>query len=352
MNDWYYLLKRKTGAKKHLRVPYISQNSLPSADNSVPSVNKSLFGMSSSTVVLERTNEGESFGITVTGSCPARIASVAPNSSASMAGLQKGDCLVRINNQNVSRSISNSVTKMLNNNDKHLVLDIYRKRPKSSSIGSSTGRSIDCEGAVNDDYKEEFYEDDENIYENDIFERNIDPDDKENLPSPSIQGAIYRSPSIGLMLPPPAGCSSPDVSILSQDDRVSAIKDLVKTEREFSNKMSIGVTRYSKPLRGGLRQMFSSKKHTDDWKPWSHLFLNIEKLGQLSNIQLTQLDPDGSIDDMNVGGLYKARLRSMCEEYSYFSKNLYTAIQLLEELQDYNEFREFMKVRSIIMNNK
>lgn len=62
-------------------------------------------------MVVAQTNAG--YGFTVKGSCPAVVSDVDRRTPAYSAGLRRGDCVVRVNGQNVSRSMAESVTKII-----------------------------------------------------------------------------------------------------------------------------------------------------------------------------------------------------------------------------------------------
>ena len=53
------------------------------------------------------------YGFSLTGASPVHVARVDEGSHAEHSGLQKGDNIVRINGQNVSRSTSDSVAKII-----------------------------------------------------------------------------------------------------------------------------------------------------------------------------------------------------------------------------------------------
>lgn len=74
-------------------------------------MNKDVWGAESVTLTLHRGKNG--FGFTVIEACPVRVGRVDRASPAESAGLQPGDIIIRLNKQNVSRSTSTSVAKLI-----------------------------------------------------------------------------------------------------------------------------------------------------------------------------------------------------------------------------------------------
>ena len=62
-------------------------------------------------MVVKQTNAG--YGFSVKGSCPAVVGDVDKRTPAYEAGLRRGDYVVRINGQNVSRSSADSITRII-----------------------------------------------------------------------------------------------------------------------------------------------------------------------------------------------------------------------------------------------
>ena len=62
-------------------------------------------------MLIKRGKSG--FGFTISGSCPVSVCRVDKGSSAEVAGLKPGDCIVRIDGLNVSRSTCDSVARII-----------------------------------------------------------------------------------------------------------------------------------------------------------------------------------------------------------------------------------------------
>ena len=62
-------------------------------------------------VVLPRGCHG--YGLTVRGSCPVKVGRVKELGTARQAGLHRGDCIVSLDGNNVSRSSSDSVASII-----------------------------------------------------------------------------------------------------------------------------------------------------------------------------------------------------------------------------------------------
>jgi regulator of G-protein signaling 3 len=78
----------------------------------IPAVNKDVPELDRLEFTVQRSAYG-GFGFTVMDACPVKIGRVDGSSFAQRAGLQKGDCVIRVNGQNVSRSTSVSVAKLI-----------------------------------------------------------------------------------------------------------------------------------------------------------------------------------------------------------------------------------------------
>ena len=62
-------------------------------------------------MIIKRGKSG--FGFTINGSCPVTVCRVDPGSSGDVAGVKTGDCIVRIDGLNVSRSACDSVARII-----------------------------------------------------------------------------------------------------------------------------------------------------------------------------------------------------------------------------------------------
>ena len=90
----------------------------------LPEVNQDVGWMDSFTVSLKKGKRG--YGFTVTGSCPVKVGQVKDGSPAHEAGLEKEDTVVKINGKNVSRSIADTVAKIIRNSEHEVILELYR----------------------------------------------------------------------------------------------------------------------------------------------------------------------------------------------------------------------------------
>jgi len=122
VSGWYHLLSEDVGCKKHLRVASKDRPSVPVMQSrvarpapvgtSIPEVNKVIAGPERHHLAIER-SQYAGFGFSVVDGCPARVGRVDATSRAEEAGLQRGDLIVRVNGQNVSRSSSTSVARCI-----------------------------------------------------------------------------------------------------------------------------------------------------------------------------------------------------------------------------------------------
>lgn len=116
VSGWYHLLTDDVGRKKHLRVTLKDRPSVPVMQSrelrQVPAVNRDVPDIDRLQLTVYRSQYG-GFGFTVIESCPVKIGRVDSSSRAQEAGLQKGDLIIRVNGQNVSRSTSVSVARCI-----------------------------------------------------------------------------------------------------------------------------------------------------------------------------------------------------------------------------------------------
>jgi hypothetical protein len=138
---WFHLLPIKYGVSKHLKVQVAKTAKVGSnagskqrqqphhhADTDAPltHVNKDLIGMSKMQLVLEK-SECESYGFTITSSCPCMIGKVDLDKAAFRHGLRPGDFISKINGSNVSRATVESVVKAVKNSRVKLYIEVYRQ---------------------------------------------------------------------------------------------------------------------------------------------------------------------------------------------------------------------------------
>jgi len=123
--QWFHLLPLKYGLCKHIKVD---------KNNQVTNVNKDIIGMHKVNFTLNKQNENDSYGFTITNSCPCMIGKVDLNKYAFSAGLRPGDFISKINNKNVSRATCESVVKLIKSSKSRLDIEVYRKSDCSNPI--------------------------------------------------------------------------------------------------------------------------------------------------------------------------------------------------------------------------
>lgn len=136
VTGWYYMLTEEIGRKKHLQVSSKPRTHLQVKHQNIPSVNQDVWGMESLTITLEKGKHG--YGFSVVEQSPVKIGRVDGASPAETAGLHPGDCIVKVNGQNVSRSQAASVAKLVKNGGQHLILEIQRLKQVSSETLDKT----------------------------------------------------------------------------------------------------------------------------------------------------------------------------------------------------------------------
>ncbi|ELU07403.1 hypothetical protein CAPTEDRAFT_223263 [Capitella teleta] len=130
VQGWYYLLSGEIGKRKHLQV---SENEpdyksgvevflIIPAGNKMAHVKEEMHDVL--TIVVRKPKGG--YGFSLTGACPVKVARVDYLSAAEVAGLHKDDCIMRIDGQNVSRSSSESVARIIRHADRKVTLEVQR----------------------------------------------------------------------------------------------------------------------------------------------------------------------------------------------------------------------------------
>ena len=137
---WYHLLPLKYGMSKHLASKsemkpqrnyhnHLGQKKTnKSQSDLVSNLNKDLQGMQRIGLSVVRGNEQESFGFTVTNSCPCAIGKVEMGKSGHRAGLRVGDFISHVNGINVSRATCETVVKMIKACKLRLDVEVYREQ--------------------------------------------------------------------------------------------------------------------------------------------------------------------------------------------------------------------------------
>ena len=151
---WYHLLPLKYGMSKHL----VSKSEMKATSRqikhqpgiqhteSVTNLNKDLIGMRKIGLSVIRANEHESFGFTVTNSCPCMVGKVDLNKNAFNSGLRPGDYIACINGQNVSRATCETVVKLIKACKQTLNVEVFREeilQSRGEHISNTTSGEID-----------------------------------------------------------------------------------------------------------------------------------------------------------------------------------------------------------------
>ncbi|XP_069120607.1 uncharacterized protein [Argopecten irradians] len=342
VGGWYYLLTEEIGRKKHLQVSHKQKPELKLRNpENIPQVNKDVWGMDAVSVTVHRGKHG--FGFSVIESCPVKVGRVDRASPAESAGLQPGDCVVRVNSQNVSRSQAASVAKLVKHAGNSIVMDIQRPRQisiepldkspwKQTPAGTFEQNDIRAgqdprESSEADSY-EEYKENEISVDENLLM-----------LPSNLITST-----------PLPLFCNGHQTVMTAERRKQDAMHRLLSLELDFIDFMHAGMQRFSRPLRHCI---LSQKQHTA-------LFQNIEKVVTISEYQVKQIndnrpsmlssDTDGSLNSadgqnfMNfVGMIYQSKMHMLCQAYDLYAKGLDEANNVLSDLRSNTDFMKFLK---------
>ena len=219
-------------------------------------------------IVMKRGQRG--YGFSVTGSSPACVRRVDGGSAACQAGLRELDAVIRINGQNVSKSIADSVAKIVRQSEKQIVLDIVRSKVNCERDTSATAALLADEKKWRADF-----------------------DRLSLLSTSSDDSSLERSNDtshdllvdLGDWKPPVLPRMHSSTPIRShiehtgETERQTAIQELTEFEQEFVDLMQFGIQRYSNPLR---RQFVSPTEHVT-------LFQNAERLISLSEYHVYKL---------------------------------------------------------------
>ncbi|XP_061165285.1 uncharacterized protein LOC133174226 [Saccostrea echinata] len=338
-DGWYYLLTEEVGRKKHLKVSSKNQPKLQvrSQRENVPPVNKDVWGMESVTVTVHRGEHG--YGFSVIESCPVKVGRVDRGSPADHAGLCPGDCIIRVNNQNVSRSQSASVAKLVKNSGPTLIIDL--QRPKSYEIlETPSWQQVLPPNSSIEHMELRRGQDDNNSGELSDDSKGTDG---------SVDEGVFSLPSHLITSTPLPLFMNGHQTVPTRDKRKQeAIHRLMSIEMEFIDVMHAGMQRYSRPLRHCIlnpRQHFT-------------LFQNIEKLVTISEYHLKQIhdnmpsfcsDTEGSFtsseggQNFSIGMIYQSKVHMLSQAYELYSKGLGEANELLLELRKSTEFVKFVK---------
>ncbi|XP_064650211.1 uncharacterized protein LOC135501812 isoform X2 [Lineus longissimus] len=327
VNGWYYLLTEDTGRRKHLQAPSEKSPALKErCHKNIPEVNKDVLWMDPLNITIKRRKTG--YGFTLVGCSPAAIGRIDAGSAAEEAGLQSGDCIVRINGQNVSRSSADSVGRIIRHCRQKVILDIQRAKRLDVPVMESLESSPSIQHAGDSKRPSR-------SVENDHLADSSD-DSKENQTRQRLEsrGVNTVTPSLTFNYQ-----DLPDIETFRQE----ATQRLLKCEELYIKSMRDGISRYLKPLK---RQILSTTEH-------STVFQNIEKLVTISEYYVRQLklnslpyidmdkQRDGFID---AGGyIYMSKLQLVCEAYTTYCSRLQQAkIKLAKQMKD-EDFRTFIE---------
>ena len=223
------------------------------------------------------------YGFSLTGSSPVCVRRVEEGSSAWQAGLRVDDAVIRINGQNVSKSIADSVAKIVRQSEKQIIMDIHRETSEVKGEGQDAMSSPTHSGVI---LREE--------------KRQTPPscDTSSADLSSDISSDLFID--IGEWEPPRLHKSNSPVQInfqeLSEEEQnqQTAIQELIHLEQDFIKQMEFGLQRYSKPLR---HKFVSPTEH-------STLFQNMEKLISISEYHVHKLHEDSiSYSDVKDEGI-------------------------------------------------
>ncbi|XP_048777843.2 uncharacterized protein LOC125681698 isoform X1 [Ostrea edulis] len=337
-DGWYYLLTEEVGRKKHLKVSSKNQPKLQVRNQreNVPPINKDMWGMESVSVTVHRGEHG--YGFSVIESCPVKVGRVDRGSPADIAGLCPGDCIVRVNNQNVSRSQSASVAKLVKNVGPTLVIDIHRPRAFEILDNPSWQQVLPSNYSI--EHMELRRGQDNNSGE---FS-----DDSKGTEG-SVDEGIFSLPSHLITSTPLPLFMNGHQTVPTPDKRKQeAIHRLMSIEMDFIDIMHAGMQRYSRPLRHCI---LNPKHHFT-------LFQNIEKLVTISEYHLKQIhdnmpsfcsDTEGSFTssegghNFSIGMIYHSKVHMLSQAYDLYSKGLGEANELLSDLRKSTEFVKFVR---------
>ncbi|ELU00522.1 hypothetical protein CAPTEDRAFT_227441 [Capitella teleta] len=328
--------KRVLPGKAH-RTPFGSRNAplanprdtaVTSTKPLVSRINADVNDMDSYTVVLKRGRHG--YGFSVLGSSPVRVSSVKPDSPAHFAGLQRGDCVVKINGQNVSRSMADSVATIVRHSEKQIIMDIHRTDNSDNMSVTSEVSQYPCP------------EDEPRPMPTSFHNQMVSSSVRESRPLSMMQSA---SPSRDISASTLSlHCAIPHVDRALQQmgntdrERDLAVQKLQNLEYEYVQIMERGINGYLTPFKSCA---ISPSEHQT-------LFQNIEQLMSFSVHHLTKLQDCHSSQmtlqaDVAPGVIYQPWVDAMAEAYESYCNGIKSAFRLLLELSENPEFKGTLK---------
>ncbi|KAK3594506.1 hypothetical protein CHS0354_007144 [Potamilus streckersoni] len=310
VNGWYYLLTETVGRKKHMQIATKDKllatiNRRASLLPVIPAINKDISGVEQLKLTVHRGRGG--FGFTLMESCPVKVGRVDRGSRASETDLREDDAIVRVNGENVSRSTSVSVAKLIKNSGSIVTLDIIRS---TSLIVEASLNKSSLKGDQSDE----------------------DSGDMSHPTDDCTQSLLRNSIN--------------DLKKCCQD----AANRLLIIDMDFVQLMYHGLQQYSRPLRHCILSQTQ----------YGTLFRNIEKLVTISEYQIRQLqdamlltscddtDTSGySENDMSlslIGMIYMSKLHLLSQAYTHYAQGTTDANIVLFSLLRSVEFQKFCKI--------
>ncbi|XP_064616351.1 uncharacterized protein LOC135480446 [Liolophura sinensis] len=344
---WYYLLTEEIGRKKHLQVSKKKQQQQLKVrpHNNIPAINKDIWWMDPMTITVLRGKNG--FGFSVIESCPVRIGRVDKASPAEEAGLKKGDCIVRVNGRNVSRSTADSVVKLVKHSSGKLVLDVQRSQEVCiEKMDKSPWRPSSSMQNLNDENKQPVP-----VYNDDLSEFDGSDNESRERQLSVDEDIILAEADFPTSTPLPLFCNAAKTVPSADRRKQEAIHRLMSIELDFIDFMHSGIERYSRPLRHCI---LNAKQHLE-------LFQNVEKLVTISEYHIKQMQDNApscsdtdttssqsSMDGTNhfvnsIGMIYQSKIQLLCQAYDIYARGLSNANKVLSDLKRCQEFQKFIQ---------
>ncbi|XP_070175591.1 uncharacterized protein [Littorina saxatilis] len=360
VNGWYYLLTEDVGKKKHLEVNSRPRGPTVKAKaHSIPQINKDVLGLDTVTMKLERGKNG--FGFTVVDEFPVKVGRVDLASPAEEAGLKPGDYIIKVNNQNVSRSTVSSVAKLVKKSSDILLLLIHRPQPEVEEPQNPTQPRVSSQPTTEPTFwkrPDPIYESipEEMIHEGTVIAGNENKENEISVNTHFDMSSVYEPFTQGKLpastpLPSRIGKQEVPTSLAEgMDQRKSeAIHRLMSLELDFIDFMQLGVKRYCRPLKHCI---FNVVQH-------NAVFQNVEKLVNISEYHVQQMqenapsmypesdDDSQSSEDRHfasaVAMIYNSKAHMFCQAHESYAEGLSEANRVLSDMRQNEEFLRFIK---------
>ncbi|CAL1540455.1 unnamed protein product, partial [Lymnaea stagnalis] len=354
LDGWYHLLTEDVGRKKHLQAHTKAKPVLRTrSQQNIPQINKAFDGLERIVITIQRGKNG--FGFSFVDEFPPKVGRVDRASPAEQAGVKKGDFVIRINGQNVSRSTCEGVAHLVKKmNPQSLTLELqrdhvvgqtveitasgshyplHRSPYNKRGVGTSTDHLYESigehhkENRVGGTYGDEFMTDDETVYSQ---------HDDTNQPGITSTPRPFVRPGhkVSLMARPV--------------NKHESIHRLMSLELDFIDFMHYGIERYSRPLRHCI---VSPHQHMT-------IFQNVEKLVTISEFHIKQIQDNASSVDSDtedsqssessmfpnsVALIYHSKVHMLCQAYESYANGLARSNTLLRELRKNRDFMSFIR---------